>query len=168
MPDGDVTITRVVVEGRPVANSGGDNFRRARWMLLRAFADNRWPGTSPPSDETRPPSKSAVTFLRCTAERSNGRRVSSVMAGVALSLPGKKTLDNEFLLDVNDLRYVCHHSIGSRRTKRASRMCRFGGGASMSWPVTHPEDSCEEFVEQARLRIEKELLGAPATCKTFV
>ena len=46
--------------------------------------------TSPPSDEIDPPAKSAVTFLRCTAGRSNGRRVSSVMAGVALSLPRRK------------------------------------------------------------------------------
>ena len=44
------------------------------------------PRTSPPSDEIDPPSKSAVTFLRLTAGRSNRRRVSSVMVGVALSL----------------------------------------------------------------------------------
>ncbi len=42
--------------------------------------------TSPPSDEIRPPSKSAVTFLPYTAGRTNGRRVSSVVADVALSL----------------------------------------------------------------------------------
>ena len=46
--------------------------------------------TSPPSDEIRPPPKSAVTFLRLTAGKSNRRRVSSVMVGVALSLPGEK------------------------------------------------------------------------------
>ena len=46
--------------------------------------------TSPPSDESNPPSKSALTFLRCAAGRSNGRRLSSVMAGVALSMLGKK------------------------------------------------------------------------------
>ena len=40
---------------------------------------------SPPSDEISPPAKSAVTFLRLTAGGSNGSRVSSVMAGVALS-----------------------------------------------------------------------------------
>lgn len=44
MPEGDVVITRVVVEGRPFVKSGGDNFRRARRMLLRAFEDNHWPG----------------------------------------------------------------------------------------------------------------------------
>ena len=42
-------------------------------------------------NRTRPPSKSAVTFLRRTAGRSNGRRASSVMMGVALSLLGKKS-----------------------------------------------------------------------------
>ena len=42
--------------------------------------------TSPPSDEISPPAKSAVTFLRLAAGRSNGRGVSSVMAGVVLSL----------------------------------------------------------------------------------
>ena len=46
--------------------------------------------TSPPSDEIDPPAKSALTFLRCTAGRSNGRRLSSVMAGVALSLLRQK------------------------------------------------------------------------------
>ena len=44
MPEGDVAIARVVVEGRPFAKPGGENFRRARRMLLRAFADNHWPG----------------------------------------------------------------------------------------------------------------------------
>ena len=46
--------------------------------------------TSPPSDEIDPPSKSAVTFLRLTAGRSNGSRLSSVMVGVALSLLAKE------------------------------------------------------------------------------
>ena len=46
--------------------------------------------TSPPSDEISPPPKSAVTFLRLTAGRSNGSWLSSVMVGVALSLPGEK------------------------------------------------------------------------------
>lgn len=44
MSEGDVAIARVVVESRPFANPGGENFRRAREMLLRAFADNRWQG----------------------------------------------------------------------------------------------------------------------------
>ena len=46
--------------------------------------------TTPPSDEISPPPKSAVTFLRLTAGRSNGSRLSSVMVDVALSLPGEK------------------------------------------------------------------------------
>ena len=44
MSEGDVAIARVVVEGCPFAKPGEENFRRARRMLLRAFADNRWPG----------------------------------------------------------------------------------------------------------------------------
>ena len=44
MSERDVVIARVVVEGCPFARSGGENFQRARRMLLRAFADNRWPG----------------------------------------------------------------------------------------------------------------------------
>jgi len=46
MSEGDVAIARVVVEGCPFAKPGGENFRRARRMLLRAFADNRWPGNA--------------------------------------------------------------------------------------------------------------------------
>ena len=38
---------------------------------------------TPPSEVRRPPSKAAVTFLRATAGNENGRRLSSVMAGVA-------------------------------------------------------------------------------------
>ena len=38
---------------------------------------------TPPSELIRPPSKAAVTFLRSTAGKENGRRLSSVMAGVA-------------------------------------------------------------------------------------
>ena len=44
MPEADVAIARVVVEGRPVAKSGDDSFRQAQRMLLRAFEDNNWPG----------------------------------------------------------------------------------------------------------------------------
>ena len=44
MSECDVAIVRVVVEGCPFAKPGGENSRRARGMLLRAFADNRWPG----------------------------------------------------------------------------------------------------------------------------
>ena len=44
MSEVDAVIVRVVVEGRPFAKPGGDNFRRARRMLLRAFEDNHWRG----------------------------------------------------------------------------------------------------------------------------
>jgi hypothetical protein len=40
---------------------------------------------TPPSELMRPPSKAAVTWRRETAGKVNGRRVSSDMAGVALS-----------------------------------------------------------------------------------
>ena len=46
--------------------------------------------TTPPSDEISPPPKSAVTFLRLTAGRSNGSRSIFGHGGVALSLAGKK------------------------------------------------------------------------------
>ncbi len=38
---------------------------------------------TPESDVMRPPSKAAVIFLRPTAGNENGRRLSSIMAGVA-------------------------------------------------------------------------------------
>ncbi len=70
------------------------------------------PGCSPPASrpggDGAPPSaiapdrrptrsdrrqKWAVTFLRCTAGRANGRRLSSVMVGVALSWPRQKVAE---------------------------------------------------------------------------
>ena len=44
---------------------------------------------TPPSEVRRPPSKSAVTFLRATDGNENGRAVSSIMAGVAGQLCAK-------------------------------------------------------------------------------
>src|SRR5881275_1827004 len=44
---------------------------------------------TPPSELIRPPSKAAVIFLRQTAGKQNGRRLSSVMAGVAHVIPEK-------------------------------------------------------------------------------
>src|SRR5712692_10008066 len=44
---------------------------------------------TPPSELIRPPSKAAVIFLRRMAGKQNGRRLSSVMAGVARLDPGK-------------------------------------------------------------------------------
>src|SRR6266436_6327577 len=46
-------------------------------------------GMTPPSELIRPPSKAAVIFLRWTTGKQNGRRLSSVMAGVACLDPGK-------------------------------------------------------------------------------
>ena len=64
---------------------------------------------SPRSDELEPPAKSATTFLRLTAGRSNGKRVSSVMAAWRFRCFGRNPLDNEFLPDDNDLRHVRHY-----------------------------------------------------------
>src|SRR5436305_630647 len=44
---------------------------------------------TPPSELIRPPSKAAVIFLRQTAGKQNGRRLSSVLAGVARVIPEK-------------------------------------------------------------------------------
>src|SRR5712671_4889541 len=44
---------------------------------------------TPPSELIRPPSKAAVIFLRWTTGKQNGRRLSSVMAGVACLDPAK-------------------------------------------------------------------------------
>ena len=46
--------------------------------------------TKPSSDENRPRSKAALTFLDWTLGRSKGRRLSSVVAGVTLSLFGER------------------------------------------------------------------------------
>src|SRR5205823_8531209 len=44
---------------------------------------------TPPSELIRPASKAAVIFLRWTTGKQNGRRLSSVMAGVACLDPAK-------------------------------------------------------------------------------
>ena len=46
MRKNDVPIVRIVVDGCPSLRSKETNFARARRMLLRAFADNRWPGSA--------------------------------------------------------------------------------------------------------------------------
>ena len=76
--------------------------------------------TSPPSDEIEPPAKSAVTFLRLTAGRSNGRRVSSVMAAWRFRCFGRNPQANEFLPESNGLRHARHHLTWPSRIKRAS------------------------------------------------
>ena len=53
-----------------------------------AFASRN--STSPPSEKSRPPSNSAVTFLRWAAGKPKGRMLSSVMAGAALSFSREK------------------------------------------------------------------------------
>src|SRR5215217_2450048 len=62
--------------------------RASRSVIPRrrsAWASNM----TPPSELIRPPSNAAVIFLRQTAGKQNGRRLSSVMAGVARVDPGK-------------------------------------------------------------------------------
>ena len=61
--------------------------RLGRGASRRSASRNR---TRPPSDEIRPPSKAALTFLRWTLGRWKGRRLSSVLAGVAFLLFGEE------------------------------------------------------------------------------
>lgn len=46
MPESQVPVVRIVVDGGPSLKSEPTNFERARRMLLRAFADNGWPGNA--------------------------------------------------------------------------------------------------------------------------
>ena len=46
MPENEVPVVRIVVEGCPSTRAKGTNVERARDMLMRAFADNRWPGNA--------------------------------------------------------------------------------------------------------------------------
>ena len=46
MPGSELPVVRIVVDGCPSVKSEETNFVRARRMLLRAFADNRWPGNA--------------------------------------------------------------------------------------------------------------------------
>ena len=63
--------------------------------------------SKPPSEEIAPPSKLADTFLRETAGRSKGRKLSTLMEGVAFvaSVAGN-LLDSEFLYQINILHYI--------------------------------------------------------------
>ena len=65
--------------------------------------------TNSRSDEIDSDSKWAVTFLRLRAGRSNGTRLSSVMVGVAHSLPVQKVAGNLLLPNENKLRHDFHH-----------------------------------------------------------
>ena len=84
--------------------------------------------TKPPSHETRPPTKSAVTFLRWTAGRWNGRRVSSVVAGGALSLPRQKCGGKRTSTRFHGLRNVRHHILAPPAISRAKAHEAMGKG----------------------------------------
>ena len=74
------------VGGAPLPDAAGQRLGQAEPAFRRA--QQHQPAVRGDRPRRR---KSAVTFLRCTAGRSNGRRVSSVMAGVALSLLRRKS-----------------------------------------------------------------------------
>ena len=80
-------VSAIVPHGNPPRRPVPPDTQDAPERRGRSTARNR---TRPPFEEIRPPAKSQLTFLRCTAGRSNGSRLSSVMAGVALLLLGKK------------------------------------------------------------------------------
>ena len=61
---------------------------------------------TPPSEVMRPPSNAAVTFLRSTAGKLNGSRLSSSMAGVAVSDSVEIGFDTRISLQIRRLRYI--------------------------------------------------------------
>ena len=68
---------------------------------------------TPPSEVMRPPSKAAVTFLRSTAGKLNGSRLSSSMAGVAASDSVEIGFDTQIsasnqMLTLHPLANPCH------------------------------------------------------------
>src|SRR5215472_940323 len=87
---------------------------------------------TPPSELIRPPSKAAVIFLRRTAGKQNGRRLSSLMAGVARLDPSKglasatKSYARSNAYDTSDTpKLVCHEYDGlaiARLTKLGLRV----------------------------------------------
>ncbi len=66
--------------------SGKQRANRSATPRRRSAIDSNM---APPSEVRRPPSKSAVTFLRATDGNENGGRLSSVMAGAAGELCAK-------------------------------------------------------------------------------
>src|SRR5438105_2807381 len=68
---------------------------------------------TPPSELIRPPSKAAVIFFRQTAGKQNGRRLSSVMAGVARVIPADQRAERDA-----DLREFTELQPGSTRNAR--------------------------------------------------
>ena len=61
---------------------------------------------TPPSEVSRPPSKSAVIFRPRTAGNANGGIVSWVMAGVASRLVRMIGLDTQTIRNTKDLGYA--------------------------------------------------------------
>ena len=74
-------------------------------MPIRRAAAAR--SITPPSDDSRPPSKAAVIFLPPTAGKVKGSIVTSVMAGVACGdgVAGIG-INNQILHDIIPLRYI--------------------------------------------------------------
>ena len=89
--------------------------------------------TRPPSDEIEPPAKSAVTFLRLTAGRSNGRGVSSVMAAWRFRCLGGNPLGNEFLPESNGLSHVRHLVLRPSVESRTGAPALGSGGLSVAF-----------------------------------
>src|SRR5215472_3095552 len=88
---------------------------------------------TPPSELIRPPSKAAVIFLRRTAGKQNGRRLSSLMAGVARLDPSKglasatKSYARSNAYDTSDTpKLVCHEYDGLVLFTAHHEEARFG------------------------------------------
>jgi hypothetical protein len=69
----------------PAADCACQVIRGASLSAIPKVFSNAASKITPPSEVTRPPSNAAETFLRSTAGKLNGSRVSSSMAGVAAS-----------------------------------------------------------------------------------
>jgi hypothetical protein len=84
-----IEVVGVFVAAGNCEDAGAQNIGQQMGDPIRIAAVRDRPSMTPPSELIRPPSKAAVIFLRRTAGKQNGRRVSSVMAGVACLDPGK-------------------------------------------------------------------------------
>src|SRR5713226_542239 len=122
-----------------------------------AWASN----VTPPSELIRPPSKAAVIFLRRTAGKQNGRRLSSVMAGVRASIPAKgwlqqpnPTPDQQLTLLPPPLIRPRHEydRLNSRRGQR--KVARYA-----SLHPTHVGQKVEIIVEHFRRHVMADLHG---------
>ena len=72
--------------GDQVRDRGGSAISAASLSAMPRRRSAAASSITPPSDVRRPPSNAALTFLRRTAGKSNGSRVSSDMAGVARAM----------------------------------------------------------------------------------